>query len=88
MPAADSAALCDVADRSDEEVVRQVLAGHTALYELLMRRYNERLFRAARAITRNDEESEEVMQRTYVNAFANLHQFGGQPRHLDACCAT
>jgi len=80
MPAGDSAAFPDVIDRSDEELVRQVLAGQTALYELLMRRYNERLYRAARAITRNDGESEEVLQQTYVNAFANLHQFNGQAR--------
>jgi RNA polymerase sigma-70 factor (ECF subfamily) len=67
-------------DLSDEEVVRQVLDGNTALYELLMRRYNERLYRAARAITRDDREAEDVMQQTYVNAFANLRQFSGQAR--------
>jgi len=67
-------------DHSDEEVVRQVLAGNTAMYELLMRRYNERLYRAARAITKNAGESEEVLQQAYVNAFANLHQFSGQAR--------
>ncbi len=65
---------------SDEEVVRQVLDGNTALYELLMRRYNERLYRAARAITRDDREAEDVMQQTYVNAFASLRQFSGLAR--------
>jgi len=80
MPADDTAASFDIADSSDEDVVRQVLAGQTAMYELLMRRHNERLYRAARAITRNDGESEEVMQQTYVSAFANLHQFNGHAR--------
>src|SRR5262245_1614353 len=80
MPVVDSAVVSDVADRSDEEVVRQILAGQTALYELLMRRYNERLYRAARAVTRNEEESEEVMQQNYVQAFAHLNQFSGQAR--------
>ena len=80
MPADDTAAFFDIADSSDEDVVRQVLAGQTAMYELLMRRHNERLYRAARAITRNDGESEEVMQQTYVSAFANLHQFNGHAR--------
>jgi RNA polymerase sigma-70 factor (ECF subfamily) len=42
-----------------------------------MRRYNERLYRAARAITRDDPEAEDVMQQAYVNAFANLRQFKG-----------
>jgi RNA polymerase sigma-70 factor (ECF subfamily) len=67
-------------DQTDEEVVELVLAGNTALFELLMRRYNERLYRAARAITRDDREAEDVMQQAYVNAFANLRQFNGQAR--------
>ena len=67
----------DGREQSDEEVVRQVLAGQTALFELLMRRYNERLYRAARAITRDDREAEDVIQQAYVNAYANLRQFKG-----------
>jgi RNA polymerase sigma-70 factor, ECF subfamily len=70
----------DTRDQTDEEVVRQILDGNTALYELLMRRYNERLYRAARAITRDDREAEDVIQQAYVNAFANLRQFKGQSR--------
>ena len=35
---------------TDEDVVRRVLEGETALFEVLMRRHNERIFRAARAI--------------------------------------
>ena len=37
---------------SDEEVVARVLAGDTSLFEILMRRYNQRLFRVARGILR------------------------------------
>jgi RNA polymerase sigma-70 factor (ECF subfamily) len=68
----------ETADHSDLEVVRQVLDGNTALFELLMRRYNERLYRAARAITRDDREAEDVVQQAYVNAYTNLRQFNGQ----------
>jgi RNA polymerase sigma-70 factor (ECF subfamily) len=60
---------------SDEELVREVLGGHTALFEVLMRRHNERLYRAARAVLRDDAEAEDVMQQTYVNAYAHLDQF-------------
>jgi RNA polymerase sigma-70 factor, ECF subfamily len=67
-----------MAEQADEEIVRQVLAGNTALFELLMRRYNERVYRAARAITRDDREAEDVMQQAYVNAFTHLRQFKGQ----------
>jgi RNA polymerase sigma-70 factor, ECF subfamily len=63
---------------SDEEVVARVLDGHAALFEVLMRRHNERLYRAARAILRNDTEVEDVMQQAYVNAYCHLRQFDGR----------
>ena len=62
----------------DEQVVSQVLAGQTALFEVLMRRHNERLYRAARAILRDDREAEDVMQQAYVNAYTHLGQFDGR----------
>ncbi len=62
---------------SDDEVIRQVLDGNTAMFELLMRRYNERVYRAARSIVRDEQEAEDVMQQAYVNAFAHLRQFNG-----------
>lgn len=65
---------------SDEEVVAQVLRGQTALFEVLMRRHNERIYRAARAIVRDDKEAEDVMQQAYVNAYAHLGQFNGHAR--------
>lgn len=63
---------------TDEEVVARVRGGETALYEILMRRYNQRLYRAARAILRDDAEAEDVMQDAYVRAFQHLHQFEGR----------
>jgi RNA polymerase sigma-70 factor (ECF subfamily) len=65
---------------SDEEVVRRVRAGETALFEVVMRRYNQRLYRVARAILRNDAEAEDVMQQAYVNAYRHLDQFAGLAR--------
>jgi RNA polymerase sigma-70 factor (ECF subfamily) len=72
-----STALLEWAKLRDEDIVQQILEGNTALFELIMRRYNERLYRAARAITRDEREAEDVMQQAYVNAFANLRQFKG-----------
>jgi RNA polymerase sigma-70 factor (ECF subfamily) len=45
-----------------------------------MRRYNERVYRAARAIARDEHEAEDVMQQAYVNAFTHLRQFNGSSR--------
>ena len=58
---------------SDEEVVKQVLAGEITLFEILMRRYNQRLYRVARAILGDDSEAEDVMQDSYVRAYAHLN---------------
>lgn len=63
---------------SDDDVVRKVLAGETALFEALMRRYNQRLYRVARAILRDDSEAEDVMQHAYVQAYTHLGQFAGR----------
>lgn len=60
---------------TDEEIVRRVVGGETALFEILMRRYNQRVYRAVRAIVRNDDDAEDVMQQAYINAFVHLRQF-------------
>ena len=62
----------------DAEVVRRVLEGETALFELIMRRYNQRLYRVARAILRDDAEAEDVVQDAYVRAYEHLAQFAGR----------
>lgn len=64
----------------DEQVIERVLRGETALYEVVMRRYNTRLYRVARAILKNDAEAEDVMQDAYVRAFQHLHQFAGRAK--------
>lgn len=60
---------------SDAEVVRRVVDGDTALFEILMRRYNQRVYRAVRAILGSDEDTEDTMQQAYLNAFTHLRQF-------------
>ena len=60
---------------TDEEVVDRVKDGDTALYEILMRRYNQRLYRLTVAILRDAAEAEDVIQDAYVRAYAHLVQF-------------
>ena len=61
----------------DEELVHRIRNGHTALYEVLMRRYNQRIYRVVLTILRNDAEAEDVMQQAYVSAYEHLDQFLG-----------
>jgi RNA polymerase sigma-70 factor, ECF subfamily len=44
----------------------------------LIKRNNQRLFRAARAVLRNDFEAEDVVQQAYITAFTKLHSFRGE----------
>mgnify|MGYP003297657397 CR=1 FL=1 len=65
---------------TDEEVVERVMAGETALFEILMRRYNQRLYRVTRSILGNDTEAEDVTQDAYVRSYMHLDQFDGRAK--------
>jgi RNA polymerase sigma-70 factor (ECF subfamily) len=65
---------------ADEEIVERVIAGEVALFELIMRRYNQRLFRIARSILGDKAEAEDVVQEAYVRAFKNLRQYQARAR--------
>ena len=68
------------ATTSDEEVIERVRAGEIELYEIIMRRHNQRLYRVARSILRDDSEAEDVMQDAYVRAYEHLDQFAGESK--------
>jgi RNA polymerase sigma-70 factor, ECF subfamily len=63
---------------TDSEVVERVRGGERGLYELLMRRHNQRLYRVARSVVRDDAEAEDVLQDTWVRAYEHLDQFEGR----------
>src|SRR6478736_7148638 len=63
---------------TDDKIVHRVLEGDLVLFELLMRRHNQRIYRAIRGVLRDDSESEDIMQETYVRAYEHLAQFEGR----------
>lgn len=65
---------------TDEEIVQRVIAGDGPLFEIIMRRYNRRLYRVTRSIVANDHEAEDVIQHAYVHAYEHLTQFEGRAR--------
>lgn len=60
---------------TDTEIVQRVRSGETALFEILMRRHNQRVYRVARAVVKDENEAEDVMQQAYINAYLHLGQF-------------
>ena len=65
----------DGAGSTDDALVARALGGQTDAFETLVRRYNQRLFRAARSIVDSDGDAEAVMQIAYVHAYAHLAQY-------------
>jgi len=65
----------------DEEIVREVCAGACDLFEQLLQRYNQRLFRIARAVLHSDAEAEDVVQETWLRAFRHLSELS-EPAHF------
>jgi RNA polymerase sigma-70 factor (ECF subfamily) len=62
----------------DHELIARVRDGEAAAFEKLMRRYNQRVFRAARSVLRDDAEAQDVVQETFVRAFRHLDEFEGR----------
>ena len=73
----------DLDGRADEELVSIARQGDENAIRVLIKRNNQRLFRVARAITRDDAEAEDVVQETYVRAFTRLDGFKGEADVLD-----
>ena len=61
----------------DGSVVARVLAGEVQAFEVLIRRYNQRLYRLARSIVGDDQRALDVVQEAYVSAFTHLATFRG-----------
>src|SRR3546814_8680399 len=62
----------------DAELVALARRGQRGAFRELMRRCNQRLFRVARAVVRDDAEAEDVVQEAYTHAFAGLSTFRGE----------
>jgi RNA polymerase sigma-70 factor (ECF subfamily) len=68
----------DHAGLTEAELVALAKAGGREAFAALMQRGNQRLFRVARAVLRDDGEAEDVLQEAYVRAFAGLQDFRGE----------
>ena len=64
----------------DAELVGRIARHDQAAFEILMRRYNGKLFRVARAILKDDAEAEDALQEAYLDAFRHIDEFRGEAR--------
>lgn len=78
VPAVSDAPLAVPPELSDEALARRIVAGEKELFELLMRRHNQRLFRVARGVVDSDLEAEDVLQDAWVRAYEHLAEFRGE----------
>ncbi len=60
---------------TDNEIIARILHGEKNLYALIVRRYNQRLYRVAMSIVNDDAEVEDIMQTAYISAYENLGKF-------------
>ena len=71
MKASNSATTADMA------LVERIGTGDHAAFESLMRKYNGKLFRVARAILKDDADAEDVLQDAYLEAYRHVDEFRG-----------
>ncbi|AZO30800.1 MULTISPECIES: RNA polymerase sigma factor [unclassified Mesorhizobium] len=81
-PALQAAAIA-AADDGDMALVRRALAREADAFRSIIKTHNQRLYRIARGVVRNDAEAEDIVQEAYMRAFASLDAFRG-----DASLAT
>jgi RNA polymerase sigma-70 factor (ECF subfamily) len=67
----------DLRRAADAELVARTAEGDQAAFEALMRRYNGKLFRVARAILKDDTEAEDALQDGYLLAYRRIGEFRG-----------
>jgi RNA polymerase sigma factor (sigma-70 family) len=60
---------------SDEEIIRRVLTDEKHLYENIMRKYNQRLYRISMSIIMDSEEAQDIVQSSYIKAYEHLSDF-------------
>lgn len=72
--------ISDPSDLNDQQLAEHIASGDTLAMQVLMRRHNQLLFRAARSVLKDDSEAEETVQDAYLLAFRAMHGFRGESR--------
>jgi RNA polymerase sigma factor (sigma-70 family) len=68
------------AEFTDEMIIASVKKGNITHFEILMRRYNQRLYRIAKGMNVQDADCDDLIQQTYINAYEKIDQFKGDAK--------
>lgn len=63
---------------TETEIIGRIAAGEKSLYEIIVRRYNPHLYKVGRSYNYNHEDTQDLMQDTFIDAYRNLQQFEGR----------
>ena len=61
----------------DATIIKRIIAGEKELFEIILRRYNQTLYRVIRGYLRDTATVQDAMQNTYLKAYDKLFQFRG-----------
>ena len=60
---------------SESEIISKILSGDSAMFEILIRRYNPFIYKVGRGYGYSHQDTEDLMQETFLNTFQNLSKF-------------
>ena len=63
---------------TEAEIIGRVMEGENSLYEIIVRRFNPSLYKIGRSYNYNHEDTQDLMQETFIDAYKNLVQFEGR----------
>lgn len=64
--------------KKELEIINRILDGEKELYEILVRRNNQKLYRVIRSYMKDEAEIKDAMQESYLKAYIKLHQFNAK----------
>jgi RNA polymerase sigma-70 factor (ECF subfamily) len=67
-----------LASLSEEDIINRIVSGEKALFEVLIRRYNEPLYKIARSYGYSHDESMDLLQESHISAYEGLSGFEGR----------
>jgi RNA polymerase sigma-70 factor (ECF subfamily) len=60
---------------TDEALITRIISGERQVFEQLIRKYNQRLYRIGMSVLENETETEDAMQTSYIKAYEHLQEF-------------